>query len=384
MTDDVLTSAARLVHTDDRGGLRLFAEGPWWVRSVSSLEGVVDDAAGLTVPNAVIDMTRVTQLDTAGAWLFHRLAAGLTAQGATVSFAGLNDTSRRLLTAVAREATAVEGEHAHKPTKPFALWFVDRVGESIYDVWTDLTIGVDLLGDTIRGIGLSVAQPWRLRFTSIVAHLDRTGLQAVPIVFLISFLIGAIIAQQGAFLLRTFGADFLIVDLVGILVLREIGVLITAIMVAGRSGSAYTAELGSMKMREEIDALKVIGLDPAEVLVLPRLIALVIAMPLLTFIADIAALTGGALVTWLYVDMPVATFIHRLRDAVGLNTFYIGLIKAPFMGLIIALIAAAEGFRVQGSAESLGKQTTSSVVKAIFMVIVVDGLFAFFFSSINY
>jgi phospholipid/cholesterol/gamma-HCH transport system permease protein len=233
------------------------------VRSVADLEPAVEQAARQSAGAAVIDISGVTHLDTAGAWLFHRLAAGLAAQGASVSFAGLSDNTRRLLTAVAREATIVEAEHTHRVRPPFALRALIRIGESIYDVWSDFWIGINLLGDAMRGIGLSVAQPWRLRFTSIIAHLDRTSLQAVPIVFLISFLIGAIIAQQGAFLLRSFGADFLIVDLVGILVLREIGVLITAIMVAGRSGSAYTRRARLVKMRE-VDALKVIGLDAGQ------------------------------------------------------------------------------------------------------------------------
>lgn len=383
MSDELLT-APRLVSSEDRGGVRLFAEGHWSVDTVAALEPQVEAVAGQRGVPIGIDLTGVSHLDTAGAWMFHRLAAKLVAGGSPVTFSGLSESARRLLTKVNQEATVVEAPPPAPPRPPLVIRFLSAVGATIVDVWRDFTIGMDLLGDVIRGVGISIAQPRRLRFTSIVAHLDRTGWQAVPIVFLISFVIGAIIAQQGAFLLRNFGADFLIVDLVGILVLREIGVLITAIMVAGRSGSAYTAELGSMKMREEVDALTVIGLDPAEVLVLPRLIALIIALPLLTFIADISALAGGAIVSALYVGMPIETFIHRLRDAVGLNTFYVGLIKAPFMALTIGLIAAAEGFKVSGSAESLGRQTTSSVVKAIFMVIVLDGLFAIFFSAINY
>jgi len=381
---DGLTTAPRLVFSEGRGGARLFAEGHWSVDTVAQLEATVEEATRRPAGAVTIDLTALGHLDTAGAWLLHRLAEGLAAGGSSVDFAGVGDSARRLLTKVREEARVVEAPLPEPRRPPAAVRFLSIVGATIYDVWRDLTIGMDLLGDVVRGVGMSIARPRRLRFTSIVAHLDRTGLQAVPIVFLISFVIGAIIAQQGAFLLRNFGADFLIVDLVGILVLREIGVLITAIMVAGRSGSAYTAELGSMKMREEVDALTVIGLDPAEVLVLPRLIALIIALPLLTFIADMSALAGGAIVSAVYVGMPIETFVQRLRDAVGLNTFYVGLIKAPFMALIIGLIAAAEGFKVSGSAESLGRQTTSSVVKAIFMVIVVDGLFAIFFSAINY
>ena len=241
-----------------------------------------------------------------------------------------------------------------------------------------------ILGGVVGGLLSAFLRPSRFRFTSIVYHLDRSGLQAVPIIALISFLIGGIIAQQGVFQLRFFGAEDFVVDLVGILVLRELGVLLTAILLAGRSGSAYTAEIGSMKMREELDALKVMGLDPVEVLIMPRLLALIIALPLLTFVSDICGLIGGAFVAFIYGDMAFQRFVLLLRDAVDMSTLMVGIIKAPFMGLIVGLIAANEGLNVQGSAESLGRHTTSSVVKAIFMVIVADGIFAIFFAAIDY
>jgi phospholipid/cholesterol/gamma-HCH transport system permease protein len=261
---------------------------------------------------------------------------------------------------------------------------LERIGRAVVGVGRDLADEAAILGAVVRGLLRAVARPGRFRITSVVSHIDRTGLQAVPIVFVMSVLIGGIIAQQSLFQLRFFGAEAYVVDLVGILVLRELGVLLTAIMLAGRSGSAYTAEIGSMKMREEIDALQVIGLDPNEVLIMPRLLALIIALPLLTFISDMAALMGGAIVAFVYGNMSIDTFILRLRDAVGLNTLLVGLIKAPFMGLIVGLIAAAEGLKVEGSAESLGQRTTASVVKAIFTVIVADGFFAMFFAAIDY
>lgn len=206
---------------------------------------------------------------------------------------------------------------------------------------------------------------------------------ALPIVVLITFLIGAIIAQQGIFHFRKFGAEAYVIDMVGILVLRELGVLIVAIMVAGRSGSAYTAELGSMKMREEIDALSTMGLDPVDVLILPRVVALICALPILAFVGAVAALYGGGLVAWLYGGVSPASFVSRLHDAISVTHFEVGLIKAPFMALVIGIVACTEGLRVKGSAESLGKQTTTSVVKSIFLVIVLDGMFAVFFASIG-
>ncbi len=200
---------------------------------------------------------------------------------------------------------------------------------------------------------------------------------------LITFLMGGIIAQQGIFYFRKFGAETYVVDLVGILVLREIGVLIVAIMVAGRSGSSYTAELGSMKMREEIDALRTMGLDPVEVLVLPRVLALIIALPLLAFIGSMAAMFGAAVFAWGYGGMSPGVFLERLQDAVSLDQMKVGLIKAPFMALVIGVVASVQGFAVRGSTESLGLETTASVVKSIFLVIVLDGLFAIFFASID-
>ena len=240
-----------------------------------------------------------------------------------------------------------------------------------------------MLGAIGASLAGAVLRPRSLRATSAVYHLYRVGWQAVPIVVLITFLIGGIIAQQGIFHFRKFGADAYVVDMVGILVLREIGVLIVSIMVAGRSGSAYTAELGSMKMREEIDALRTMGRDPVNILVLPRVIALVCALPILTFLGSMAALYGGGLVAWIYGGMSPDIFIARLREAVSVTHFEVGIIKAPFMALVIGAVACSEGFRVKGSAESLGLQTTTSVVKSIFLVIVLDGLFAIFFASIG-
>jgi phospholipid/cholesterol/gamma-HCH transport system permease protein len=213
--------------------------------------------------------------------------------------------------------------------------------------------------------------------------MDRVGWHAVPIILLITFLIGAILAQQGIFHFRKFGAEVYVVDMVGILVLRELGVLIVAVMVAGRSGSAYTAELGSMKMREEVDALRTMGFDPVEVLMLPRMVALVVALPILTFLGSMAALYGAGLVAWIYGGISPDIFLARLKEAITLTHFEVGIVKAPFMALVIGVVACSEGMRVKGSAESLGNQTTASVVKSIFLVIVLDGLFAIFFAAIG-
>jgi phospholipid/cholesterol/gamma-HCH transport system permease protein len=230
-------------------------------------------------------------------------------------------------------------------------------------------------------VAQAARHPSRIRFVPFVHQLQRTALDAVPIIALMSFLIGCIIAQQGAFYFRRFGADLYVVDMVGVLTLREIAVLLTAIMVAGRSGSSFTAELGSMKMREEVDALRVIGLDPVEVLVVPRLFALMMALPILTFLSDLSAIFGAAIVCNTYGGIPTDIFLQRLNEAIEMRTFWVGIAKAPFMALIIGLVASVEGLAVKGSAESLGTQTTQSVVKSIFMVIVVDGIFAMFYAA---
>jgi phospholipid/cholesterol/gamma-HCH transport system permease protein len=242
----------------------------------------------------------------------------------------------------------------------------------------------NILGSAVRGAQLKLGRGSRMSLAPLFTQIEQMGVNAVPIVALMSFLIGAIIAQQGAFQLRYFGAEIFVVDLVGILQLREIGVLLTAIMIAGRTGSAITAELGSMKMREEIDALQVMGLNPVGVLVFPRLMALVICLPLLTIIANFAALGGAAAVANVYSDITLEVFLSRLQAAIDVSTVVSGMLKAPFMALIIGVVATVEGFKVGGSAESLGRHVTSSVVKSIFVVILVDGLFAMFYAAIDF
>jgi phospholipid/cholesterol/gamma-HCH transport system permease protein len=258
------------------------------------------------------------------------------------------------------------------------------IGETLVDVGRNMVTGVAFLGEVVNSMIKALLNPARFRGTSIVFHIESFAFRSLPIIVLINFLVGCIVAQQSIFQLQKFGAATFAVDLIGILTLRELAVLLTSIMIAGRSGSAITAELGSMKMREEIDALRVMGLDPVDVLIMPRILALLISLPLLTFLADMAAIFGGLLVGWMYGDISPEVFLGRLQSAIALNTFLVGLIKAPFMALVIGMIAAMEGLATQGSAESLGKQVTASVVKSIFMVIVVDGLFAMFFASIKY
>ncbi len=363
-------------------GVRLDLSGGWTIDVGARLEKEADAlvAAAAGAHEALIDLSGVEQMDTAGAWVIDRSVQALAAGGAAAQLVGARPEHAILL----KEAHYRPMELAEPREPPTLTSLLADIGQSVCGAGADFVSGLGFLGRMVS-VGLTVfVRPPRWRWTSTFYHLEIFALRSAPIILLINFLVGAIVAQQGIFQLARFNASPFTVDLIGILVLRELGVLLTSIMIAGRSGSAITAELGSMKMREEVDALTVMALDPMEVLILPRILALILALPLLTFLADMAALTGGACVAWVYGDILPVVFIQRLHDAIGLNTFMVGLIKAPFMALVIGLIASIEGFAVAGSAESLGRQVTASVVKSIFMVIVLDGLFAMFFAAVRY
>jgi len=369
-----LSDQPNLTVTGDGAGA-LLARGAWTVANVELLERLCDDAAREKI--GPIDLSHVTALDTVGAWLFEKLVRRNATQSSETRLVGVPDSYAGLLAEVRqlnrREPSGKRNEDS----------FVNYLARHARDLGADGIAFLHMLGAVSIALLDVLRRPRSFRLTSTVYQLGRVGWQAIPIMALITFLIGAIIAQQGIFHFRKFGAESYVVDMVSILVLREIGVLIVAIMVAGRSGSAYTAELGSMKMREEIDALSTMGLDPVSVLILPRVLALIVALPILTFLGSMAALYGGGLVAWLYGGMSPAIFIARMREAVSITHFEVGILKAPFMALVIGLVAACEGLKVKGSAESLGLQTTSSVVKSIFLVIVLDGVFAVFFASIG-
>jgi len=375
-------SPPAMVARPGASGIELAAVGSWTVTYARHLDGLIDRTVRTTPADqpVTIDMHGVTALDTYGAWLIERLVRAREAGTGRAHLDGLPERYRTLY----EEIQNTEREPPPPPRRPKSLLdYVNQLGQATARLGHQLSEFAAMLGALVISLGRVIASPKTFRFTPTMHHLDRVGWQAVPIMLLITFLIGCIIAQQGFFHFRKFGADAYVVDMVGILVLREIGVLIVAIMMAGRSGSAYTAELGSMKMREEIDALRTMGRDPVDVLILPRIIALVIALPILTFLGSMAALYGGGLVAWAYGGMSPTIYIERLREAVSLTHFEVGMIKAPFMALVIGTVACAQGLAVKGSAESLGRETTASVVKSIFLVIVLDGLFAVFFASID-
>lgn len=366
----------------DGNGRLIRLAGRWKNNSLSALVKSAGPLVDLADAKAeVIDLGAVTDMDTAGAWLVRRFVAERRARGSSIEIVGGSPGMRELIEALPEQVSPPEKPVDHRSR--FERIF-EPVGRVTISLWGDLVAMMFVLGSAVRGAQTKLGRGAGVSPASVVNQLDHMGVRAVPIIVLMSFLIGAIIAQQGAFQLRYFGAEVFVVDLVGILQLREIGVLLTAIMIAGRSGSAITAEIGSMKMREEIDALKVIGLNPIGVLVFPRLVALTIALPLLTIVANFSALYGAAVVAWAYSGITFDVFITRLHEAVDYSTLATGMIKAPFMALIIGIIAAVEGMKVGGSAESLGRHVTASVVKSIFVVILVDGLFAMFYAAIDF
>ena len=375
-------SGASLAAAAKGDHVALLAASAWTVERAAELERLIEDASRrhAGARSIDIDLTGLERLDTFGAWLIERLTRSFAKRGSAARITGLSETDRALM---AELRTVNQAAFKQRATPNAIMLALNAVGRNVAEIAASLVLVIELLGALVLAALGTIAHPRRLRLTSIVHHLEKVGWRAVPIIALSTFMIGAILAQQGIFRFRTFGADMYVVDMVAVLVLREIGVLIVCVMVAGRSDSAYTAEIGSMKMREEIDALRTMGLDPVEVLVLPRVVALVLVVPMLTFLGAMAALYGAGLVCWLYGGMTPAIFIERLREAIWLPTFAVGMIKAPFMALTIGLVACAEGFEVDGSAASLGLKTTASVVKSIFLVIALDGLFAVFFAGIG-
>lgn len=361
---------------------RLEARGFWTVDNAAEIDRALRSLSPdeRQIQRVDIEVGGAERIDTTGAWLLVRTQTAFKAAGILAEFSGVSPDRQALI-----DAVAAKGQVPPTVIPPRHLLgdALAETGAQARQTTRDAVEIVAFLGEVAAGMWRIARDPRRLRVASIVTHIERAGLQALPIVMLISFLIGAIIAQQGAFQLRRFGAEVFVVNLIGILVLREVGLLLAAIIFAGRSGSAYTAEIGAMKMREEIDALRVIGLNPVDILVIPRLIALVVSLPLVTVASNFAALFGGLVACWLYLGIDPPVYIDNLRQAISVTHLQIGLIKAPFMAMIIGVIACVEGLKVQGSTDSLGRHTTASVVKAIFMVIVLDGVFAIVFASLN-
>ena len=332
--------------------------------------------AGDTGP-VTLDLARVERMDTVGAWIIHKTLR----DNPGTSLVNASEQAARLL----EEVSSADRMCAMRPVlAPFWQRELAKLGFYLIQFGQTVLAGLAFIGGTIAGGWRAVRSRRGFRWNAVLVQVEQTGVNALGIIGLMSFLIGIVLAQQGAVQLRQFGADVYVINLVGRATFRELGILLTAIMVAGRSASAFAAQIGSMKLAEEVDAMRTIGLDPVQVLVLPRVIALIIVMPLLAFYASVLSVVGGGLYCWLALDIPPAAFVERLREVVPMSDFLIGQSKAPVFGAIIAIIGCFQGFQVSGNAESVGLRTTLAVVQAIFLVIVLDAMFAVFYSALGF
>lgn len=356
------------------GGQVLRFSGTLVIAKIGDVDARLRALAG---PISQIDLGGVDHMDSVGAWLVYRTARDMDAQ-----IVGADKQKQRLIAAVGEVDDNAAAEEV--PTPNPMTWFAGELGAAVLEAFTTLIQFVGFIGQNVKAVFALMANPRRFRIHAVVQHFDMVGVRALGIIGLMSFLIGIVIAQQGAVQLRQFGAEVFTVNLVGRLTLRELGVLMTAIMVAGRSGSAFAAQIGTMKITEEIDAMRTIGVVPTEALVIPRMLATVVMMPLLGIYASIVAIIGGGLLCWIALDIPPATFVQRIREVTPITDFYVGMVKAPVFGAIIAMAGCFQGMRVQGNSEEVGLKTTAAVVQAIFLVIVLDAFFAVFFSSVGW
>lgn len=371
------TAWARLEREDDL--LRLIAGGDWVIAQTHAIESALPLPQSDEPKRVRVDLGDVAAMDTAGAYLIARWLRHFAHHGAAIELHAANPAHEALIKRVELAQRAPLARPRHSALAQLAF----RVGRATLGfgkVASDLLGFFGLVCVTLFG---TLLRPQRLRFISVVSHVERIGLHALPILGLLSFLIGVVLAYQGADQLRYYGAEIFTVNLLGVSILRELGILLTAIMVAGRSGSAFTAEIGTMKVNEEVDAMRTLGLDPIEVLVLPRIIAMGIALPILTLYASLMALAGGAIMAMVELDIGLPQFLAQLREAITASTFWVGMVKAPVFAFLIALVGCFEGLQVTGSAESVGKHTTKAVVESIFLVIVADAAFSILFSALG-
>ena len=381
--DAIGTTEATFDLQPDSRGLRLVAEGEWVVAHLKPIDAPL---RALTKRSRrerelIVDISGVTRLDTAGAYVLHRTMKEFRERGVQSRLEEVSGDFQILFDEVA--ANDRPRDVTPSSVDPLLL-MLERVGAGIAHAYGQTRSILGLCGLTVATFGRALISPKKFRVTSLVYHMEQAGLDAVPIISLLTFLIGAVVAFLGTKILRILGAEIFTVELVAFAILRELGVLITAIIAAGRSGSAFTAQIGSMKVNEEVDAMRTIGLDPIELLVLPRVLAFVFMLPLLTFIADIMGLFGGIVISWVMLDISPVMFLVRMNEMIPISNFWAGIIKAPFFAFIIALIGCHEGLNVEGSAESVGRRTTQSVVQSIFVVIFLNALFSMFYLEVDF
>ncbi|QCI93470.1 ABC transporter permease [Novosphingobium sp. EMRT-2] len=360
--------------TEEAGGATLAFSGAMLVSTLGALDARV---RALDEPIARIDLSAVERMDTVGAWMVWRLA-----QERGAEIVGASSEAERLIAAVGQAGENDSGVSA--PRLPLFERVPGKVGDAVVGLaWGSLQV-LGFLGQVVQALGTLLRHPGRFRGKSMIHQMELVGVNALAIVGLMSFLVGIVIAQQGAVQLRQFGAEIYTVNLVGRLTLRELGILMTAIMVAGRSGSAFAAQLGTMKLTEEVDAMRTIGVSPMEALVLPRILATMLMLPLLGTYSAVVGIIGGAFLSATTLGIPFLTFLSRIQEVVPLHDVWVGLVKAPVFGLIVAVAGCYQGMQVKANAEEVGTRTTAAVVMAIFMVIVLDAFFAVFFTKVGW
>ncbi|ROL82426.1 ABC transporter permease [Pseudomonas protegens] len=382
MTTSVTPGTAQLDLALSPAQLRI--SGDWTLAHYSDLKRLSQTLSDRYDSSTHIDLNGLGALDTAGASLLvELLGAERLERSAEHPDCTLSTADRALLHTVYSSLNDF-CVPVKEPEIAVSVQLLSRIGSAVYTVWQDSLKVLGFIGLILETLARGLLHPKRWRITPVVAHIEQTGLDAAPIVALLTFLVGAVVAFLGATVLANFGASIFTVDLVAFSFLREFGVLLTAILMAGRTASAFTAQIGSMKANEEIDAIRTLGLDPMELLVLPRVLALLVALPMLTFLAMLSGIIGGAVVCALSLDISPAMFLSLLHSDIGVKHFLLGLVKAPIFAFLIAAIGCLEGFKVSGSAESVGAHTTSSVVQSIFVVIVIDAVAALFFMEMGW
>lgn len=363
------------------GGVDCRLVGDWRVDSIEVLTPALAAASRPVSGEVVFDGTAIGSLDLSGAWVLNTMERRLRAAGAAIRWATPRPDLLAFIDEIQGGAVSAELEtdgEGFGVTRPLA-----QVGRLAVATGRAGVAALHFYGEAVTVISGCLRDPRRFRWPSVVRHVYETGVTAIPIVSLIAFLISVIVAYIGAQQLRQFGGEVFVVDLVTISVLRELGVLLTAIIVAGRSGSAFAAEIGVMKLNDEVDALAAMGMHPLEVLVLPRLLGLVIALPALTVVADAMGLAGGALLSWFLLEIPFAQYVVRMDEAIASTTFWVGIMKAPVFAFLIAFVGTLRGMEVRGSSRDLGRLTTVAVVQSIFLVIFADAIFAVIFMELD-
>lgn len=360
--------------------IALALQGRWTVASLSSIGDALTEDLFKGFKKITFDGTDVEDLDTSAAWYLYDLAERLKKSGVAVMVGNFHDNHRRILERVS--ALPHVKTPSANPSHPTYAFFAD-IGRQVVDIIKDSRTGTAFFGEFITSLADGILRPRHLRLRSVFFHVNEAGLKAVPIIALMGFSLSFVTAYQGAYQLQRFDATVFTIDLVALSTLRELGVLLAAIMLAGRSGSAFAAQIGTMKLNEEVDALQTMGVSPFEALVLPRLLAILISLPLLTIITDLTGILGGYAYMSSFLDYSWLQYFARLQQAVEMKHFYVGLSKAPFFAILIGIVGCMQGLRASGSAEEVGRRTITAVVQAIFLVIAADAIFSIIFTKMG-